>query len=159
MAPNKLVYINRASTGSMVKKAKMPKNTNIHTRTFLVSLILFVFLDAIRIYTRSSAFGEMSIPQTRQCLWEGICACALERLGMFLTFCFTADASTIESLRLNQGSFEWASFQCIFNSTDISAIKNANSQPALNRPLNGNRVNSSALTRGKSLFPCNILKF
>ena len=36
----------------MVKKAKMPKNTNIHTRIrSLFLLILFVFLDAIRIFT------------------------------------------------------------------------------------------------------------
>ena len=144
----------------MVKKAKMPKNTNIHTRirSLFRSSFSYFLMQSASLQTRSSAFGEMSIPQTRQCLWEGICACALERLGMFLTFCFTADASTIESLRLNQGSFEWASFQCIFNSTDISAIKNANSQPTFNRPLNGDWINSSALTRSESLFPCYALK-
>ena len=145
----------------MVKKAKMPKKTNIQRRkrSLFFSSFSYFLMQSASLQTRSSAFGEMSIPQTRQCLWEGICACALERLGMFLTFCFTADASTIESLRLNQGSFEWASFQCIFNSTDIATIENANSQPTFNRPLNGNRINSSALTWSKRLFSCNFLKF
>ena len=145
----------------MVKKAKMPKNTNIQRRkrSLFRSSFSYFLMQSASLQTRSSAFGEISIPQTRQCLCEGMCACALERFGMFLTFCFTADASTIESLRLNQGSFEWASFQCIFNSTDIATIENANSQPAFNRPLNSNRINSSALTRSKSLFPCNVLKF
>ena len=144
----------------MVKKGEdAEEHQHPYTHTFLVSLILFVFLDAIRIFT-DTFFGFWRNVDTTNTtvLVGGICACALERLGMFLTFCFTADASTIESLRLNQGSFEWASFQCIFNSTDISAIKNANSQPTFNRPLNGDWINSSALTRSESLFPCYALK-
>ena len=144
----------------MVKKAKMPKKTSIHTRirSLFFSSFSYFLMQSSSLQTRSSAFGDMSMPQTRQCLCEGICACALERFGMFLTFCFTADASTIKSLRLNQGSLKWASFQCIFNPTDVTSIKNANSQPTLDGPIDCNWVNSSALTRFEGFFASNVLQ-
>ena len=81
-----------------------------------------------------------------------MCANAFERFGMFLTFCFTADASTIESLRLNQGSFKRASFQCIFNTTDVSPIKDANSQPTIDCPVDGDWIDVKVI--GASTVPC-----
>lgn len=145
----------------MVKKAKMPKKTSIHTRirSLFFSSFSYFFTQSSFLQTRSSAFGEISIPHTRQCLCDGMCACALERFGMFLTFCFTADASTIKSLRLNQGSLKWASFQRIFNPTDVTSIKNANSQPTLDRPINSDRVNCSTLSWLERFLSCDVLQF
>ena len=138
----------------------MPKKINIHTRirSLFLSSFSYFLMQSSFLQTRSSAFGEISMPHTRQCLCEGMCACALERFGMFLTFCFTADASTIKSLRLNQGSLKWASFQCIFNPTDVTSIKNPNSQPTLDSPINCNWVNNSALTGFEGFFASNVLK-
>ena len=139
----------------------MPKKTNIQTRmrSLFFSSFSYFLMQSASLQTRSSALAEMSMPQTRQCLCEGMCANAFERFGMFLTFCFTADASTIESLRLNQGSFKRASFQCIFNTTDVSPIKDANSQPTIDCPVDGDWIDSRTLAWAKRFSSCNLLQF
>ena len=137
----------------------MPKKTSIQTRirSLFFSSFSYFSMQSGFLQTSLSEFGGISIPHTRQCLCEGMCACALERFGMFLTFCFTADASTIKSLRLNQGSLERPSFQCIFNPTDVTSIKNANSQPAFDRPIDGDRINCSTLSWLKRFLARDVL--
>jgi hypothetical protein len=45
--------------------------------------------------TLSSDLPGISIPQMRQCLCDGVSACALDRFGMFFAFFLIASASTI----------------------------------------------------------------
>ena len=138
----------------------MPKKIIIQTlmRSLFFSSFSYFLTQSASLQTRSSDFEGMSIPQTLQCLCDGVFTNAFDRFGMFLTFCFTADASTIESLRMNQGSFKRSSLYSIFNSSDVSAVKNTNFQPTFNGQVYCDWINSSTLSRAHRFSACDFLQ-